>query len=223
MEEADGGFALRLDGRAVRTPGKAVLAVPDAELAEAIAGEWRGQGKEIDPATMPLTRLANTVIDRIAGTDAGGPVIDEIVAYAGSDLLCYRAEEPEGLVTRQRAAWDPVLAWAEEALGARFVLAAGVIHIEQPPQTLENLRREIEKESDFLLGALASITNLTGSALLAIAVLRGRLSVEEAWAAAHVDEDWQIAQWGRDEEAEARRAFRWGDRQAAARMIAALG
>lgn len=222
VEAGGGGFALRLDGRAVRTPGKAVLAAPDAELAEAIAEEWRAQDKEIDPATMPLTRLANTVIDRIAGAQASGPVIDEIIAYGGSDLLCYRAGEPEGLVERQREAWDPVLAWAEAVLGVRFVLAAGVVHVEQDPGITEKLRQEIENENDFVIGALASITNLTGSALLALAVLRGRLSAEEAWGAAHVDEDWQISQWGRDVEAEARRAFRWGDMQAAALVIASL-
>lgn len=222
IEQAGGGFALRLDGRAVRTPGKAVLAVPSAALADEIAGEWRAQGKEIDPATMPLTRLANTVIDRISGAGASGPVIDEIIAYAGCDLLCYRAEVPEGLVARQCEAWDPVLAWAEEALGARFRLAAGIVHVEQDPECLARLRQDIEKESDFVIGALAVITNLTGSALLAIALLRGRLIAEDAWGAAHVDEDWQISQWGRDEEAEARRAFRWGDMQAAARVIAAL-
>ena len=222
VEEGKTGFAVRLDGRAVRTLGKAPLAVPARAIAEGIAAEWDAQGDYVDPATMPLTRLANTIIDGVAIAGSRAAVIDEIVSFGASDLLCYRAEEPDGLVERERAAWDPVLAWARDRFGARFRLAAGIVHVEQDPAILDKLRQDIENEDSFVIGALASMTNLTGSALLPLAVLRGFLSAGDAWAAAHVDEDWQISLWGADAEAAARRAFRWKDMAAAAQVLAAL-
>jgi chaperone required for assembly of F1-ATPase len=218
-DEGDGA-GLLLDGKPVRTPGKSPFVLPRAALAQAIAEEWRGQGERIDPATMPLTRLANSVIDGVKGRE--GAVIDDILNYAGSDLLCYRAEGPKGLVALQTKHWDPILAWAKHDLGAPMRLAEGVMHVEQPGASLDALRRRIEQLDSWSLAALHVMTGLSGSALLALAVALGRLSPEEAWAAAHVDEDWQIGQWGEDEEAKTRRENRHRDFAAAARMLSLL-
>lgn len=220
VEDRDGGFALLLDGKPVRTPGKAALSLPTRALAEAIAEEWRTQKERIDPATMKLTKLANSAIDGVAGR--GQAVIDDILAYAGSDLLCYRADGPHGLIEAQRAHWDPVLAWAKSTLGAPFVLAEGVVHVAQPRASLDRLRERLDGRDPFSLAALHVMTALTGSALLALAVALGQMTAEEAWTAAHVDEDWQIARWGEDAEASARRAARHRDFAAAARMLALL-
>ena len=212
-----GNTAILLDGRPVRTPGKARLAVPSAGLAEAIADEWRGQGEEIDPHTMPLTKLVNSALDGVRGQEAS--VVDDIVAHAGSDLLCYRASGPEGLLALQTEAWDPVLSWAAGSLGAPLSLVEGVMHVPQPEASLAALRAEIEPLDAFRLAALHVMTTLTGSALLPLAVARGQLSPEAAWNAAHVDEDWQISQWGEDEEAAWRRRNRQRDFDSAAKIL----
>ncbi|MHA1517416.1 MAG: ATP12 family chaperone protein [Alphaproteobacteria bacterium] len=215
--DEDGAAAIHLDGRPVRTPGKAALAVPRRALAEAIAEEWRVQGMHIDPATMPLTKLANSAIDGVMRqADA---VIDDILAHAHADLLCYRASGPEQLLTAQARHWDPVIAWAKDDLGASLSLTEGIVHVGQPDASIATLKREIAKLDTFGLAALHVMTALTGSALLALAVASGRLSPEKAWAAAHVDEDFQISQWGEDAEAKARRAARKRDFDAAARAI----
>jgi chaperone required for assembly of F1-ATPase len=219
VAEAEGGVALQLDGRAVRTPARRLLAAPVRDLAEAIAAEWRAQREHIDPATMPLTRLANSIIDGVS--DAVDPVADEIGRYLGSDLLFYRASEPPGLVAKQAAAWDPVLDWAHTALGARFVLGQDLMFAPQPEAALAAARAAIPREP-WLLGALHVVTTLTGSALLALALLHGRLSADEVWAAAHVDEDWNMAQWGRDDLALDRRASRLAEMQAAHQVLAVL-
>lgn len=215
--EGEGGFTVLLDGRPARTPNKVALLVPSRALAERLAGEWDAQGEEIDPRSMPLTRLVNAALEGVAVQ--GKAVRAEIVKYAASDLLCYRAGEPAGLVARQVAAWDPVLAWARDEFGARFVLSEGVMFVEQPPATLTAIARAVAALSVLELAATQVVTTLTGSALLALSVLRGRLSAEEAWAVAHVDEDWNIEQWGTDEEAAARRASRWVEMQAAAGLL----
>jgi chaperone required for assembly of F1-ATPase len=206
-ENADeaGGFPLLLDGKPVKTPRRRLLAAPTRALAGKIAKEWDAQQDAIDPACMPLTRLANAVIDAVA--DATGAVADDVAQYLSSDLLCYRAEAPLGLVERQGRAWDPVLVWANQALGARFVLAQGVLHVTQPGEAVAAARAGIPTEP-WRLGAVSSITTLTGSALLALALERGVIDADAAWAAAHVDEDWQISQWGSDQEALGRRAYR---------------
>jgi chaperone required for assembly of F1-ATPase len=205
----------------VRTPAKALLALPTRALAEAVAEEWSGQREHIDPATMPLTRLANSAIDGVRGREA--EVRADIVRYAGSDLLCYRAFEPEELVRRQAELWDPVLAWAREAFGVRFAVAQGLMPRAQPPAATAAIAAALEGFDTFGLAALHVMTTLTGSALLALAQARGRLTAEQAWTAAHVDEDWQIGKWGEDEEAAARRQRRWWEMQAAGRMLALLG
>ncbi len=221
VEPSKDGFAVLLDGRPVRTPGKLPLAVPTRALADAIAQEWAAQGPHIDPASMPLSKLAITTIDGVAKSMP--QVAADIVAYAGSDLLCYRAEEPEALIRLQADAWDPVLRWAQDALGARFTVGKGVIPVVQSPAALERVAAAVAPFEPMALTCLHVMTTLMGSALLALAHAKGQLSVEEAWAAAHVDEDWQIARWGVDVEAAERRARRLREMQAASRFLELLG
>ena len=219
--EAEGGFALLLDGRPTRTPAKARLIVPTRALAEAMAQEWAAQVETIAPATMPLTRLANSALDGVARTMAA--TVAEIAGFAGADLVCYRALEPEALAARQAAAFDPVLAFAQAALGARFRLAGGILHVSQPEASLEAVRASVETYGDpFALTALHGLTSLSGSVLMALAVARDAMTVEAAWAAAHVDDDFQIEKWGADEEAMARRAARAREFAAAAFTLDAL-
>jgi chaperone required for assembly of F1-ATPase len=220
IKDESGGTSVLLDGKPVRTPGKAAFLLPNAALAEAVAEEWRGQGARIDPATMPLTRLANSVIDGVKGHEEA--VIGDVLNYAGSDLICYRAEGPSNLVARQTKHWDPVVAWAKQELGAAMLLAEGVRHVAQPPTSLDTISMCLRQFDSWSLAALHVMTGISGSALLAMAVALRRLSPEEAWAAAHVDEDWQISQWGEDEEARARRESRWRDFAASARMLDTL-
>ena len=218
-EGTEEGFPVTLDAKPVRTPLRRLLAAPTPGLAEAIAAEWNAQEQVIDPGRMPLTRLANAVIDAVA--DAAGPVAGEVEKYLGSDLVCYRADAPAGLVDMQGQAWDPVLTWAHEALGARFVQVEGVMHAAQPREAIAAARAAIPPDP-WRLGAVSSITTLTGSALLALALAHGRLDAEAAWAAAHVDEDWQMSQWGRDEVALARRAYRQAELEAAVTVLNSL-
>ena len=218
--EAEGGFALLLDGRRARTPAKKLLVAPTRELAEALAREWAGQGEMVVPAAMPLTRLINTTLDGVAA--AMTETRAEIAGFAGADLLCYRAEAPEALAVAEAAAFDPVLEWAGKALGATFVLGQGVVHVRQPESALKAVGAALAAfESPLALAALHVMTSLTGSVLLALAVARGHLGAPEAWRVAHVGEDFQIARWGEDDEARARRAARWREFEAAARVMAA--
>jgi chaperone required for assembly of F1-ATPase len=222
VEERDGAFGLTLDGRPARTPARNPIAVPTRALGEALAAEWQAQADVIDPAAMPLTRLVNSAIDGVAGSMA--EVAADIAKYAGSDLIVYRAGEPERLVMEQASAWDPILAWAYEALGARFVLSEGVTFVDQPEAAVAALRARIAEESSpFRLAALHVMTTLTGSALIALAHAAGRLTAAEAWAAAHVDERFQEQVWGEDEEALQRRAGREADFLAASRAYALSG
>jgi chaperone required for assembly of F1-ATPase len=213
-------FKILLDGRPVKTPKKRALEVPTRVLAEAIAEEWRAQETMIDPRRMPLTRFANTAIDAVSDTlDA---VAADIVAYAGSDLLCYRAEAPAELRRRQSQHWDPVIAWAETALGAGLKVVPGVVHVKQPDAALAAVAAALVPHEAFRLTGLHVLTTLTGSALLALALVRGHLSADAAWAAAHVDEDYQISLWGEDAEAAARRRGRRAEFDAANRFLALL-
>jgi len=219
--EAEAGFALLLDGKPARTPARKPLVVPTRALADAVAAEWAKQESEIEPAAMPLTRLVNLAIDRVSGE---APALrDEVARYASSDHALYRAGEPEGLVALQAAHWDPLVEWAHSALGARFMLAQGVNFVAQPDAALAAIRAELEAwPPPFALAAVASLTSLAGSALIALALARGHFGTIEAWNAAHVDEDWNIRHWGEDAEAAERRAQRFAEFEAAAKMLALL-
>jgi len=212
----DGGYLLLLDGKPVKTPARRPLAAPTRALAEKIAEEWNAQVDVVDPARMPLTRLANAVIDAVA--DSPAPVADEMAKYLGADLLCYRTEAPVGLVELQARHWDPVLAWARDALSARFILAQGVVHVAQPVEAVAAARAAIPTDL-WRLGAVSLVTTLTGSGLLALALNAGALDADAAWAAAHVDEDWQMSQWGRDDAAVERHAYRRAEFDAAVAVL----
>jgi chaperone required for assembly of F1-ATPase len=211
------GVSVRLDGKPVRTPAKAPLILPNTALAEAVAAEWRAQGERIDPETMPLTKLADSTIDGVRGREDA--VLGDILRYAGSDLVCYRAEGPPGLAVAQAKHWDPMLDFAKDRLAAPLRLAQGVVPAEQPPASLDAIKGRLQTFDAWELGALHALTGVAGSALLALAVALKHLSPEQAWEVAHVDEDWQISQWGQDEEARIKRANRWRDFAAAAHML----
>jgi chaperone required for assembly of F1-ATPase len=217
VAECEGRFDVLLDSRPVRTPARNPLGTPTPALSEAVAAEWRAQTEVVDPGTMPLTRLVNTIIDGVA--TSAPAVAEDVAKFLASDLVVYRAEGPEGLVERQAAAWDPVLAWARDALGARFVAAAGMIYVTQPEAALAAARAAIPHDI-WRLGAVHTITTLTGSALIALAVLHCQLDADAAWTAAHVDEDWNMDFWGRDELALNRRALRYAELQAACQVLA---
>ena len=210
-------FAILLDGRAVKTPAKSPLHLPTRALADAVAAEWNAQAAEINPAHMPLTRFANTALDAVSQTLP--EVAADIVSYAGRDLLCYRAEAPADLVRAQSAKWDPVIAWFEKSLAARLRVVAGIMPVDQPGEALAAIAKVLEPHDAFHLTALHVMTTLTGSALLAVAHDQGFLTADDAWAAAHVDEDHQIALWGEDYEASDRRRRRTTEFHAACRMI----
>jgi chaperone required for assembly of F1-ATPase len=214
VDEADGWHALLLDGRGARTPGRNPLAATSRALMLEVAAEWKRQRETIDPADMPLTRLLNSAIDGVAHTMVETRA--DILSYAGSDLLCYRAEEPDTLVARQAHAFDPVLRWAAESLGARLNVTTGVMHVAQPPEAWTAIGVVLDAYDDpVAVAALSVMTTLTGSALLALAIARGSLSGEAAWQAAHVDEDFQAERWGADAEAVVRREGRWREFEAA--------
>ena len=196
---ADGGFAVQLDGRRVQTPARNPLILPTERLAEAIAQEWRAQGEEVVATTMPLLRLANTVVDGVAMNR--DPVIDAILRFGENDLLCYRADQPEALAARQREGWDPVLAWAHQHHGAKMRIAEGLTHVDQTPEALAALRRALDARDPFSLGALHVIASITGSVVLALAVGDGFLSGGDAFALSRIDEIYQAETWGEDAEA----------------------
>jgi chaperone required for assembly of F1-ATPase len=216
IEKDPAGYRVLLDGRPVKTPARRTLTAPVAPLAQAIADEWEAQREVVDPAAMPLTRLANSIIDGIVDTPA--PVKQEVAKFLASDLICYRADSPDGLVQRQMQHWNPLIAWARERLGAHFVLGEGVMFVGQPVDTLSAAVRAIPDEP-WRLGAVSAITTVTGSALIALALADGHLSTADAWTAAHVDEDWNMHQWGGDQQALERRAAREAEMQAAALVL----
>jgi chaperone required for assembly of F1-ATPase len=216
------GYSVRLDGRPVKTPSGKSVVLPTETAAQLVAGEFAAQGEHIDPLTMPVTRLVNTAIDGVASDPQA--VLEDVLRFSSSDLVCYRADGPDALVARQAEAWDPILDWVRSALGARFVLAEGVIHVEQPRETIGAVGVHLRQRDDvFRLAALHVITAITGSALIALALEAGAIDKEAAWDAAHVDEDWNIEHWGLDAEAALRRASRKRDMMGAAALIEALG
>lgn len=221
IEAREDGFSITLDGKPVKTPAKNLLTLPTREAAELVVAEWAGQGEHIDPATMPITKLANTAIDAV--TNSLDAVFDEIVRFAGSDLLCYRADGPKELIDRQATRWDPALSWIATAHGARFYLVEGVMHQEQPAEAIAAYARALDRYRDpFQISALNVVTTLTGSAVLALAFAEGAFDLDEVWSLAHLDEDWTIEHWGADAEAEARRDARYGEFASAASLFAAL-
>ena len=218
VELRDGLHTLLLDGRAAKTPARSVLAVPNLEVAHALAAEWNAQEEVVNPLKMPLTRLINSALDGVANEKEAVRV--EIVRFSGSDLVCYRAERPDALVREQGEAWDPVLAFAKATFDADFHVVAGVMHKAQPPQTLTKIEAELARFEDALkLAALNVMTTLSGSALIALAVAHRHFDVETAFNAAHVDEDYQARVWGADDEALERRALRKRDFEIAAFVL----
>ena len=210
-------YGILLDGRPVKTPKKHPLEVLHKGLAEAIAAEWARADKVIDPALMPFTRMANTALDAVAGSK--DLVAADIVSFAGSDHLCYRAADDDRLARRQASHWDSIIGWAAARLDARFIVTKGVMPVGQPQQALSAFAAELARFDAFGLTALHVMTTLSGSAILALAHGLGAITAEAAWLAAHVDEDVQIEQWGSDSEAEQRRAARWQEFKAASQMI----
>ena len=219
VAQADGGFAVTLDGKPIRTPSGRQVVIPARELADAVASEWADQKETLHPVSMPLTRLANSVVEGVV--DRVALVSDDLAKYFQSDLLFYRAGHPEALVAREAEHWDPVLFWAADTLGAHFILSEGIMHVRQPDQAVEAARAALPADP-WSIAALHVITTLTGSALLALAVLHGVRDADQVWAAAHVDEDWNADQWGVDEEAAGRRAARLRDFDAAVAVLRAV-
>lgn len=205
-EACEGGFTIRLDTRPVKTPAKQPLILPTLAMAQALAVEWDAQDGIIKPETMPLTRAANSSIDKVVPNFEA--VVDELSGYGASDLLCYRAEGPEPLVARQAAGWDPLLAWARDVLHAPLTVTAGVIPVAQPTESVQRLRAHVAAHSAFHLAALHDLVAITGSLVLALAVARGQLTAEEAFGLSRIDETWQAEQWGEDEEAAKAEAVR---------------
>jgi chaperone required for assembly of F1-ATPase len=211
---------IRLDGRTLRTPARAELILPTDALARAVAEEWRAAGETIDPRGMPLTGLANAAIDRIApdpATFAAG-----LACYAESDLTCYRADHPTELTVLQGEAWDPPLDWARTRYDIDFVVTAGILHVEQPAETVRRLAAAIAARDAFRLAGLSPLVTLSGSLVLALALAEGAMTEEQVWAAAELDQLWQIEHWGEDSLAFTAREDKRRDFRAAARFLGLL-
>lgn len=218
--EAGDSFGIMLDGRPVRTPERRPFAVPTRALAQEIRAEWQAQSGQIDPATMPLTQFTNVVIDRIAVTP--DPVQAELVAYGGSDLLCYRAEAPDTLVRREAQAWDPLLGWAADTVGARLTVTSGIMHSHQPASALQAFKTYVARLSAFELTGVRAAAGHLGSLVLALALHAGRLDAVSAHAAATIDEAYQIERWGADSEAATRQAAILAELEQIERFLRAL-
>ena len=205
----------------MKTPGKRLLGLPGEKSAILVAAEWDAQQEEINPLQMPVTRIVNTAIDGVE--DQSQAVFEDILRYAGSDLLYYRAETPESLVEAQSSHWDPVLDWAQSELGAVFETGEGISFIKQPKEAIAAFGSALKRHDTPLeLACLHTFTSLTGSALLSLAIAENFLDAENAWSAAHVDEDWNIDRWGEDHEAAQRRAQRWLEMSAAEALLLAV-
>ena len=220
VEPEQDGWAVRLDGRPVRTPARATFAVPTRALADAVAEEWRGADQEVDPRAMPLTGLANAAIDRVAPDKAAFAA--GLARYAEADLACYRSEWPPDLVERQQAAWDALLAWARRRYDVDFATTSGLMHVPQPPGTVERLAQAVAELDAFRLAGLAPLVTVGGSLIAALAVLERAMTVDGAWQAVSVDDRWQLEKWGSDPEAELTLDNRRSDFLAAARFLVLL-
>ena len=201
VSDGPDGFAVLLDGRSVKSPAKSNLSVPTRALAEAIAAEWDAQEEEVDPENMPMTRMANSAIDKVTLNHAA--VVEMLAEYGDSDLLCYRAASPEALARRQSDLWDPLIDWVQEAFGVRMAVAEGVMHVPQEEAALAALKDQFSALDPFSLTGFHDLVTLSGSLILALAVKEGRLVPNDAWSLSRVDEQWQIEQWGEDDEASA--------------------
>lgn len=217
----DGGFAVELDGRPVKTPAKAPLVVPTEALASAIAAEWDAQEEHVDPAHMPFTRMANAAIDKVAVQHA--EVAELLAAYGDSDLLCYRAATPEELIARQSDAWDPVLDLAAEKLGARLEPRTGVMHAPQEAAALATLSARVHSFDNFRLAAFHDLVSMTGSLILGFAAAENWKSADDIWQLSRLDELWQEEQWGEDEEARESAAIKCCEFRHAKRFFELLG
>jgi chaperone required for assembly of F1-ATPase len=222
VDAGDGGFRVLLDGKPMRTPAKAVLVTPTRALAEAIATEWQEvpDKAEINVSHLRLTRLAATALDRV--TVQRERVIEDTAKYAGSDMLCYRAPAPSSLVERQQETWQPLLDWAAERYGVRFVVAEGTTFVAQPPEVLARLREVVAAHGDLALAALYNLTHISGSLVIALAVAEGHLPADKAFAAAQLDELYQIERWGEDPTSTLRHENIKHDIAAGARFLALL-
>lgn len=216
----DGGWGVALDSRPLRTPGKAATVVPSAALAAAIAAEWEAQGEDVRPAEMPLFRLAATAIDRTAGMR--DRVIAEVANYAGTDLVCYRADAPPALAARQRDVWQPLVEWAMQRYDAALAVTTGVVPAAQSPAALRAFAAAVGALDDFRLTALHALTGACGSLVIALALLEGRVSADQAFSASQLDETFQIEAWGEDAEAAERRRALAAEIAAAARFLQLL-
>lgn len=216
VDPAGEQWEVRLDGRPIRTPARAPLMVRSRALADAIAAEWAAQGEDVDPRSMPLTGLANAAIDRVAPDPAA--FASDLARYAQGDLLCYRAGEPAELVARQAAEWDPLLDWARSRYDIAFELVTGIIHRPQPPATVARLADAVAALDPFRLAALSPLVTISGSLIVPLALMEGRIAADEAFALAHLDELWQVEQWGEDDLALKARDARRADFLAAARF-----
>ncbi|MEK9211885.1 ATP12 family chaperone protein [Sphingomonas sp. 2378] len=219
--DVDADRVVRLDDRPVRTPGRTPLALPTSALAEAVAGEWRSVGETVDPRAMPLTGLANAAIDRIAVDPA--PFAAGLARYAESDLLCYRADSPPELIVRQDAVWNPLLDWARDRYDVHFTLVTGIMHQPQPEATVARLSQAVAALGAFQLAALSPVVTISGSLILALALLEGAADADAVWTAAHVDEDFQVEQWGEDYLAVEARGAKRREFDAAVGFLKALG
>ena len=220
VEREEAGFALKLDGRPVKTPGRASLLLPTPGLAEAVADEWRAVGEEIDPRAMKLTGLANAAIDRVAPAHA--QFAASLAVYGQTDLLYYRAESPEPLIARQAAAWDPLLDWARTRYDVHFETATGVMHHPQPPATVTRLAEAVRAFDAFRLAGLSPVVTIGGSLIAALALIEGHAGRDAIWRAVETDEDWQTEQWGDDDLAIKARETRKADFDAGARFLSLL-
>lgn len=216
---SDGGFAVLLDGRPVKTPARNSLLLPTEKLAAAIAAEWREQGDEVVATAMPLLRLSNTVVDGVAVNRES--VIDAILRFGENDLLCYRAHQPPELVARQREGWDPMLDWARQRFGAHMAVAEGLGHVDQTPQSLAALRLALTGHDAFTLAGLHVIASITGSLVLALAVVEGQTSGAHAFVLSRIDESYQAEKWGEDAEAAKRATALAHELDKAVELIAA--
>ena len=199
VEATTDGFVVALDGRQIKTPAGLLVALPTRAAAELVAAEWAPSDAPIDPEQMPATRWANSSLDKVSV--AMEAVADMLAEYGGSDLLCYRAEAPVPLIERQATLWDQPLKWAETTLNAPLQVTSGIIPVDQPNHSLQNLRNELGRFDAFELAAIHDLVVISGSLILALAVIHGEISADHAWECARVDENWQIEQWGEDEEA----------------------